>query len=68
MDCVQEENLSAIQVAPERTGSLWFLCLQRLLSVQLWELPWNEDALSQAGGPIRSYAPPPLGLATERLI
>ena len=55
LDRVQEERLSMIMVAPERTNASWFPCLQRLLSGRPWKLPWRGDALSQAEGAIRSY-------------
>ncbi|XP_053289751.1 LOW QUALITY PROTEIN: uncharacterized protein LOC128450365 [Pleuronectes platessa] len=55
LDRVREERLSAILVAPERTGASWFPCLQRLISGLPWELPWRGDALSQTGGAIRNY-------------
>lgn len=55
LDRVQEERLSAILIAPGRTGASWFPCLQRLISGRPWELPWRMDALSQAEGVIRTY-------------
>ena len=55
LDRVLEERLSAILVAPGRTGASWFPCLQQLISGLPWELPWRGDALSQAGGAIRNY-------------
>ena len=48
LDRVQEEQLSAILIALERTGASWFPCLQRLISGRQWELPRRGDALSQA--------------------
>ncbi|CAK6974845.1 uncharacterized protein LOC117472613 [Scomber scombrus] len=47
---VQEERLSMVLIAPERTSASWFPCLRRLLSGRPWELPRRGDGLSQAGG------------------
>ena len=55
LDRVQEERLSVILIAPERTGASWFPCLQRTLSGRPWEIPWRGDALSQVEGAINSH-------------
>ncbi|XP_033980402.1 uncharacterized protein LOC117477766 [Trematomus bernacchii] len=55
LDRVQEERLTAILIAPERTGASWFPCLQRMLSGRPWEIPWRRDALSQVEGAISGH-------------
>ncbi|XP_028430855.1 uncharacterized protein LOC114553714 [Perca flavescens] len=62
LERIQEEGLSVILVAPERTNASWFPTLVQLLAVPPWQLPWHEDALSQLDGAI---AHPPV--ITQRL-
>ena len=62
LERTQEEGLSVILVAPERTNASWFPTLVQLLAAPPWQLPWQEDALSQLDGAI---AHPPV--ITQRL-
>lgn len=42
--CIQEEGLTAILVALQRTSAMWFPSLIQLLSGKAWQLPWRRDA------------------------
>lgn len=52
---IQEELLTVILVAPERTSASWFPVMIQLLSGKPWQLPWRRDALSQLDGAILHF-------------
>ena len=52
---IQEERLSVILVAPERTSASWFPTMIQLLCGKPWRLPWRRDALSQLDGAILHF-------------
>ncbi|KAK5900921.1 hypothetical protein CgunFtcFv8_025841 [Champsocephalus gunnari] len=69
LDRVQEERLSVILIAPERTGASWFPCLQRTLSGRPWEIPWRGGrSLTGGGSDLQSPSDRPalMGMAPER--
>ena len=56
---VRSEGLSVILIAPDRPGAPWFPELMGMLVGGPWPIPHQMDALSQAGGLVKS--PPVIG-------